>query len=138
MAFLIYTNNPRKKKILELIKKIFSNKGLLLKEYNIQGQVYLASYLDPTEVLPTNILYDIKINRISGNDLKKLETMNIKSAIDETKPKEGKKVKIINGPYKDYKGLVVKELKNDKYLIVISIFGMDIPVEIKKDEIVTI
>jgi len=136
MAYLISVDSSRKS-TAEAIKKIYREKDISLKEYSFEGKIYLVSYVDPSKVLPANVLADknVKISRINSEDLKKLATINVKRVLESIKPVEGKRVKIVKGQYQGFQGIILKELANGKYQVVVSVLGMSVPVEVEKDEI---
>jgi len=134
MAYLIFTGNL-KKSTVKAIKRIFEEKNCDLNERNLGGEIYLVSYIDPKKILPHDILEKIKISRLSGEDLRKLNRMPFKKVRESTEPKPGRQVRIIRGAYEGFRGIVLKELGNGRYQIAVSVFEMSVPVEVGKDEI---
>lgn len=132
MAYLIFT---LKKSTIKIIKKAFEKEGCLLKEHNLDGKIYLVSYVDPKEILPREILRRIKISQMSSKDLRELDRMPFKRVLESMEPKPGRRVKIIKGAYEGFQGIILKELNNGRYQVAVSIFGMSVPIEVRKDEI---
>jgi len=135
MAYLIRANNPKKKGALEVVKKILQEKDFLFREYRVNEESWIVCYVNPAEELPLEVLKDVTIRQIDSSEARKFGTLHKKEVFESIKPGEGKRVEVIDGPYKGCKGTVLKNLGNGKYQVVISVFEMSVPLIVKEEEI---
>ena len=127
------------RRLAKVIVNYYEKSKLLIRQVEIGDSVYLVSYIDPAKVLPYDLLKKVKIEKINIEQMKKILKSQEKSKkqkiFGEIKP--GQKVVIINGPYRDMKGIINKVLPEGKCEVIVSVFGMPIPVTVQQTDLLT-
>lgn len=134
-AYLVYVKNNSQKHLLDIVKKIYTQKGLIIEEYKLGDRKYVVCYTDPYKVLPFDLLKRIYTEKIRTEELSKLSRKDFESKVDR-KFKKGTKIEVISGPYKGMKGVVEKILPDSKIKVYLSVFGYPVPVELKSEDVI--
>lgn len=136
-AYLVHVNSHNRKHLLDIVKKIYSQKGLIIEEYELEGERYLVCYTHPGKVLPYDLFRKIRTDRIRASEISKLSRREFNTKT-ERKIEKGTRVEIVNGPYRGMKGVFDRELHNGKVRVYVSVFGQPVPVEVEIHDIIAL
>ncbi|MGC9100044.1 MAG: transcription termination/antitermination protein NusG [Caldisericum sp.] len=127
------------RKLAKVVTKYYERSNFLIRQVEIGDNIYLISYINPAEVLPYDLLGKIKVERINIDQMKKILKSQEKSKkqkiLGEIGP--GQKVVIINGPYKDMKGIINRVLPEGKCEVIVSVFGTPVPITVQQADLLT-
>lgn len=109
-------------RILKLVKKVLEDKGYVIRDTKLRE--YILVRKNPVMDIPENMRKFLKITRFDGDYFDFLKDANIiRDILTPEEIEAGDPVVIIDGPYKDFKGIVKERRNKDLYMVDISIWG---------------
>jgi hypothetical protein len=101
-------------KMLRILTKILQDHGFVVRQTKLKE--YILVRRNPRRYIPDNILKAVKITEFEGDYYDFLRDANlIRDLLAPVKFRAGDPVLIVDGPYKDFNG-IIKEEKPDKTL----------------------
>lgn len=133
--YLIYTSG-KNKTYLEIVKKIYNKNKLNVQECEVANVRYILVNTHPAKVLPEDVLKRLIIQEVEYSKIIKFFTPKIDSIIeDKDILKPNTEVIITQGPYKGFKGIIQKILKNRQVEVLVSVFGRPAIVTVSNKEV---
>jgi hypothetical protein len=121
-------------KINKILTKILQDHGFVVRQTKLKE--YILVRRDPKRYIPDNILKAVKISEFEGDYYDFLRDANlIRDLLAPVKFSAGDPVLIVDGPYKDFNG-IIKEEKPDKTIMVnISVWGKIVTAPVDADHL---
>jgi transcription antitermination factor NusG len=121
-------------RVLKLVKKVLEDKGYVIRDTKLKE--YILVRRDPVKHLPEKIRKFVRVSRFDGDYFDFLKDANIiRDILAPKKIEAGDPVVIIDGPYKDFKGIVKERRNKDLYMVDISIWGKIVTADVEAGHI---
>ncbi|KPK35868.1 MAG: hypothetical protein AMK70_04570 [Nitrospira bacterium SG8_35_1] len=116
--FAIYST-PKK---INIVKKLLNGKGLKILETKIPEYVLVKD--NPSSFIPDSLKETVKVMKLENGYFGILKEANVLKEVLETDNfRQGDPVKIIDGDYKDFAGIIKEVRQNGLYKVEISVWG---------------
>jgi transcription antitermination factor NusG len=109
-------------KIIKTLTHILSDKGFLVMPTKLKEYVIVRR--DPRRDIPDSFRDQVKVEEFNESYYSFLQgDDSLKDIIKPARLKSGQVVSIIDGPYKDFKGIIKTVNPNNLYVVEISVFN---------------
>jgi hypothetical protein len=109
-------------KINKILTKILQDHGFVVRQTKLNE--YILVRRDPRRYIPDNILKAVKITEFEGDYYDFLRDANlIRDLLAPVKFRAGDPVLIVDGPYKDFNGIIKGEKPDKTFMVNISVWG---------------
>jgi transcription antitermination factor NusG len=109
-------------KTIRILSKILQENGFVVRPTKLNE--YILVRRDPWSYIPENIRKAIKLTEFEGSYYDFLRDANVvKDLLAPVKFRPGEPVSIVDGPYKDFNGIIRAEKPDNLFMIDISVWG---------------
>jgi transcription antitermination factor NusG len=116
--FAVYST-PKK---INIIKKLLNEKGLKIRETKLPEYILVKD--NPSSLIPDSLKETVKVMKLENGYFGILKEANVlKDVLEADNYKKGDPVKIIDGAYKDFAGIIKEVRQNGLYKVEISVWG---------------
>ena len=121
-------------KINKILTKILQDHGFVVRQTKLK--VYILVRRDPKRYIPANILKAVKISEFEGDYYDFLRDANlIRDLLAPVKYSAGDPVLIVDGPYKDFNGIIKEEKPDKTFMVNISVWGKIVTAPVDADHL---
>ena len=116
--FAVYAT-PKK---INIIKKLLNKKGLKIRETKVPEYILVKD--NPSSLIPDSLKETVKVMKLENEYFGILKEANVlKDVLESGNFQKGDPVKIIDGDYRDFAGIITEVRQNDLYKVEISVWG---------------
>ena len=109
-------------KTIRILTKILEESGFVVRQTKLKE--YILVRRNPKKHIPENIMKAVKVTEFEGDYYDFLRGANeVKDLLSPVKFNPGDPVVVVDGPYKDFKGIVRNEKPDKTYMVDISVWG---------------
>lgn len=117
-------------KTIRILTRILEESGLVVRQTKLKE--YILVRRNPVRLIPDNILKVVKVTEFEGGYYDFLRGANVvKDLLTPVTLKPGDPVIIVDGPYRDFNGIVRRENRDKTYMVNISVWGKIITAHIE-------
>ncbi len=116
--FAVYST-PKK---INILKKLLKGKGMKIRETKVPEYILVKD--NPSSLIPDSLKEVVKVMKLENGYFGILKEANVlKDVLESDNYKKGDPVKIIDGDYRDFAGIVTEVRQNGLYKVEISVWG---------------
>ena len=116
--FAIYST-PKK---INIVKKLLKEKGMKIRETKVPEYILVKD--NPSSLIPDSLKDIVKVMEFESGYFGILKEANVlKDVLESGNFQKGDPVKIIDGDYRDFAGIITEVRENDLYKVEISVWG---------------
>ena len=116
--FAVYAT-PKK---INIIKKLLNKKGMKIRETKVPEYILVKD--NPSSLIPDSLKETVKVMKLENGYFGILKEANVlKDVLESGNFQKGDPVKIIDGDYRDFAGIITEVRQNDLYKVEISVWG---------------
>jgi transcription antitermination factor NusG len=128
--YAVYSN-PKK---INIIKKLLSEKGMKIRETKVPEYILVKE--NPSCFIPDSLKETVKVMKLENGYFGILKEANVlKDVLESDNLRKGDPVKIVDGAYKDFAGIIKEIRQNGLYKVEISVWGKIINDIVSAEEI---
>lgn len=117
-------------KTIKILTKILEESGFVVRQTKLKE--YILVRRNPVRHIPDNILKVVKVDEFEGGYYDFLRGANaVRDLLAPVKFDPGDPVLVVDGPYKDFNGIVRRENRDKTYMVNISVWGKIITAHIE-------